>query len=425
MPIVTAQPQPVPAELSTWPTATPEEVGLASDRLERIADHLESRYVGPGKIPGCLTLVARRGQVAFCRAQGMKDAEREAPMTEDTIFRIYSMTKPITSVALMTLFEEGHFQLNDRVDRFIPEWRGLRVYEAGVHPQFATSPVKEKMTIRDLLTHRSGLTYEFMYQNNVDAAYRKLEIARQGTLRQMIEQLAELPLLFSPGTAWNYSVSTDVCAYLCEVFSGKPFDEFLQERIFDPLRMHDTGFRVPESKRSRFAACYERRRDKSLKLQDDPETSPYLEARSFLSGGGGLVSTASDYLRFCEMLQGRGARVSEAGEARILGSRTLAMMTANHLPDGADLTASALGRFSESPYEGVGFGLGFSVTLDPTRGQSLGSVGEFAWGGAASTVFWVDPKEELTVLFFTQLMPSTTFNFRGQLKQIVYSSIID
>ncbi len=286
------------------------------------------------------------------------------------------------------------------------------------------------MTIRDLLMHTSGLTYDFMYQNNVDAAYRKLEIGRSGTLRSMIEELAELPLLFSPGSAWNYSVSTDVCGYLCEVISGKPFDEFVRERILDPLGMRETGFHVAPEHRERFAACYERRRDKSLRLQDDPAKSPYLEQRSFLSGGGGLVSTAADYLRFCEMLQGGGVRAGASVAAstlgpRILGSRTLDLMTQNHLPGGQDLSDIAYGRFSESPYEGVGFGLGFSVQLDPVRSQNLGTAGEFAWGGAASTVFWVDRKEELSVLFFTQFMPSATFNFRGQLKQLVYSSIVD
>lgn len=422
---MTVEPLTKQESTASWPTAAPEEVGLSSARLEQIARHLDARYIAPGKIPGCLTLVARRGRVVFCRAQGLMDAERQKPMADDTVFRIYSMTKPITSVALMTLFEEGHFALGDRIERFIPEWRDLRVFEAGVYPHFMTRPAEQKMTMRDLLMHTSGLTYDFMYQNNVDAAYRKLGIGRSGTLRSMVEELSRLPLLFSPGSAWNYSVSSDVCGYLCEVISGKPFDEFLQERIFDPLGMHETGFAVPPERRERFAACYERRRNKTLKLQDDPGSSPYLEKRSFLSGGGGLVSTAADYLRFCEMLQGGGARKSAGGDARILGPRTLSLMTQNHLPDGQDLSGFARGRFSESPYEGVGFGLGFSVQLDPVRSQNLGTVGEFAWGGAASTVFWVDPKEELSVLFFTQLMPSTSFNFRGQLKQLVYSSILD
>lgn len=258
---MSAEPK-LPDSMQEWATAVPEDVGLSSDRLERITRHLDARYVAPGKIPGCLTLVVRRGRVAFCRAQGLMDAERERPMTEDTLFRIYSMTKPITSIALMSLFEEGHFALGDRVDRFIPEWKDLRVFEAGTHPHFMTRPVEEKMTIRHLLTHTSGLTYDFMYQNNVDSAYRRLGIARNGTLRSMVEELATLPLLFSPGQAWNYSVATDVCGYLCEVISGKPFDEFLEERIFRPLGMGETSFHVPPERRDRFAACYERARDK-------------------------------------------------------------------------------------------------------------------------------------------------------------------
>jgi len=410
-----------------WPEAKPEEVGLSTARLERIATHLEDRYVAPGKIPGCLTLVARRGQVAYCRAQGLMDTERGKAMGEDTVFRIYSMTKPITSVALMSLFEEGRFALGDRVSRYLPELADLRVFEAGTFPHFMTRPAEREMTVRDVLMHTSGLTYDFMYQNNVDAAYRKQNIARDrsATLADMIRQLGGLPLLFSPGEAWNYSVSTDVCARLCEVISGMPFDAFLTRRIFEPLGMTETGFYVPAERHERFAACYERRRDKSLRLQDDPGKSPYLENPAFLSGGGGLVSTAADYLRFCEMLLNGGQRPGADDSDRVIGPRTLALMTQNHLPGGCDLRAVARGRFSESPYEGVGFGLGFSVQIDPVRAGNLSSLGEFGWGGAASTAFWVDPAEALVVLFFTQLMPSATFDFRGQLKQIIYSSIVD
>jgi CubicO group peptidase (beta-lactamase class C family) len=281
------------------------------------------------------------------------------------------------------------------------------------------------MTIHDLMTHMSGLTYGFMERTNVDAAYRKLGIDRggthEGTLADMVEKLATLPLEFSPGTAWNYSVSTDVLGHLIEVLSGQRLDAFLKETLFDPLGMVDTGFVVPPEKVDRFAANYRRRRDKSLRIEDDPETSPYVGERSFLSGGGGLVSTAADYLRFCRMLLGRG----ELDGARILGRKTLELMTANHLPGGGDLAGVALGRFAETVYDGVGFGLGFSVQLDPARSKVLDSPGQFAWGGAASTAFWIDPSEDLIVLFMTQFMPSQTFNFRGQLKQIVYSAITD
>ena len=402
----------------------PEAAGLSSERLARIDRHLDERYVAPGKIAGCLTLVARRGEIVHCSPLGRRDLERDLAMGRDTIFRIYSMTKPIASVALMSLYEEGHFSLGDPVDRFIPEWRNLGVYEMGNHPQFLTRRPARRMTVRDLLSHQSGLTYGFMERTNVDAAYRKLGIGNRkpgATLREMIETLAELPLIFDPGSAWSYSVSTDVVGYLCEVISGQPLDAFLQERIFDPLGMVDTGFSVPEEKRQRFAANYARRRDKSLELEDDPETSPYCGEVTYFSGGGGLVSSADDYFRFAQMLLNGG----ELNGARILGRKTIELMTMNHLPDGKDLSEHAQGAFAETPYEGQGFGLGFSVVQDLVRGQAVGSLGEYAWGGAASTIFWVDPAEQLVVVFLTQLMPSQTFDFRGQLKRLIYSAIVD
>ena len=402
----------------------PEDVGISSERLERIDRHLRERYVDPGKIAGCLTLIARRGQIVHCSPLGRRNLERDLPMERDTIVRIYSMTKPIASVALMSLYEEGHFALGDPVERFIPEWRNLGVYEMGNHPHFLTRRPERRMTVRDLLSHQSGLTYGFMERTNVDAAYRKLGIGERkpgSTLRDLIEGLAELPLIFDPGSAWSYSVATDVVGYLCEVLSGQPLDVFLRERIFDPLGMVDTGFSVPEEKRQRFAANYARRRDKSLKLEDDPATSLYCGDVTFFSGGGGLVSTADDYFRFSQMLLNGG----ELEGARILGRKTIELMSMNHLPDGKDLSDHAEGAFSETPYEGQGFGLGFSVVQDLVRGQGIGSVGEFAWGGAASTVFWVGPAEELTVVFLTQLMPSQTFDFRGQLKRIIYPALLD
>jgi CubicO group peptidase (beta-lactamase class C family) len=346
-------------------------------------------------------------------------------MREDTLFRIYSMTKPITSVALMTLYERAAFSLSDPVHRFIPEWKNLRVYEAGNHPAFLSRPCERPMTVRDLLTHTSGLTYGFMEQTNVDAAYRKLGIGgartEEGTLRDMALKLATLPLEFSPGTAWNYSVATDVCGHLIEVLSGKPLDVFLEEEIFGPLGMVDTSFTVPSEKLDRFATLYSRRRDKSLKIEDDPQDSVYTGERTFLSGGGGLVSTATDYLRFCLMLRGDG----ELDGARILGRKTLEFMRQNHLPGGADIGTLARGIFSETLYDGVGFGLGFSVELDPQASQVIDSPGQYAWGGAASTAFWIDPLEDLIVIFMTQFMPSRVFNFRGQLKQIVYGALLD
>ena len=405
-------------------TIRPEQAGFSSKGLERITKHLERGYVGPQKIAGCLTLIARRGEVAHCVPQGAMDLERNKPMQEDTLFRIYSMSKPITSVAMMMLVEEGLVQLSDPVHRFIPEWRNLRVYQAGNHPTFLTTPADRPMEIHDLLTHTSGLTYGFMERTNVDAAYRKLGVQARSdgpVLRDMIEALAQLPLEFSPGTAWNYSVATDVLGYIVEVVSGKPYDEFLRERILGPLAMNDTGFTAPESESERFAACYARTARKRLVLQDDPEKSVYRRGVSFFSGGGGLVSTASDYLRFCRMLLAGGALDGE----RILGPRTIEYMTRNHLPGGKDLTQMSVGAFSETRYEGTGFGLGFSVTMNPAAAKVISTGGEYAWGGAASTAFWIDPKEDMIVIFMTQLMPSATFNFRGQIKQMVYGAIID
>jgi CubicO group peptidase (beta-lactamase class C family) len=400
----------------------PDEAGMSASRLERITRHLETRYVRAGKIAGCQVLVYRHGHAAYFRSFGLADRERETPVRPDTIFRIYSMTKPITSVALMMLFEEAHFQLGDPVHRFIPEWRGLQVYESGNAPDWKTRPCERPMTVRDVLMHTAGIASGFGGEHPVDAAYLAAQSARRGTprtLATLIETLADLPLKFSPGTRWNYGPSTDVCARLVEIFSGQRFDAFLRERIFEPLGMRDTDFHVPEPKRARFAANYRRRSDKTLAIVDDPEQSTYLRPPSYLSGAGGLVSTSADYLRFCQMLLGGG----QLDGARILGRKTLELMTQNHLPGGADLGSLALGRFGESAFEGVGFGLGFAVSLGDVAAQAIGSSADYYWGGAASTIFWVDPVEDLAVIFMTQLMPSATFNFRGQLKNLVYSAI--
>jgi CubicO group peptidase (beta-lactamase class C family) len=402
----------------------PEEVGFSAERLSRIDRHLQQRYLGSKKIAGALTLVARHGRVAYLSPIGQMDLERNKPMAEDTIFRIYSMTKPITSVALMMLYEQGFFQLNDPVDKFIPEWENLRVYASGNYPLFLTTPPDRSMTIRDLLTHMSGLTYAFMERTNVDAAYRKLGIGvlgGGGTLREMIVKLAKVPLEFSPGTRWNYSVSTDVCGYLVEVMSGMPFNEYLKTKIFDPLGMNDTDFFVPPEKIDRFAANYSRRPDKTLRLEDDPADSSYNRPPTFFSGGGGLVSTAANYFRFCQMLLNGGV----IDGIRILGRKTIELMIMNHLPEGRDLSDLSVSTFSQIANEGSGFGLGFSIHLGADKSQVIGSVGEYAWGGAASTAFWIDPVEELIVIFLTQFMPNATFNFRNQLKAIIYSAITE
>ena len=402
----------------------PEDVGLSSSRLARIGDHMK-RYIDAGKIAGTLTLVARRGQVAYLEPQGHLEIERRRPVTADAVWRIYSMTKPITSVGLMMLYEEGRFQLDDPVHRFIPSWQNLRVFVGGNYPTFKTAPVERPMTIRDLLSHTSGLTYGFMERTNVDAAYRKLGVADQTrsgyTLQDMVDTLAELPLEFSPGTRWNYSVATDVIGHLIEVISGQRLDAYLRARILEPLGMRDTGFVLEDEQAARFAANYERQGDGSLKMIDNPEQSSYRK-RSFFSGGGGLLSTAPDYFRFTSMLQNMG----ELDGVRLLGRKTVELMTMNHLPGGQDLTDLAqAGMFTETAYAGVGFGLGFSVQQSPARAQILGSAGEFAWGGAASTAFWIDPAEDLIVIFMTQLMPSSSYPLRRELRVLTYASLVD
>lgn len=399
----------------------PESVGLDSGQLARVHGHLGKRYVEPGKIPGSIALVARRGQICYLDVQGHRDLERDLPMTEETLLRIYSMTKPITSVAMMTLHEQGLFSLDDPVHRFIPAWKDLRVWKAGSYPLFETVPAERPMTIRDLFMHTSGLTYDFMRASNLDYAYRKLQVGNPKpgyTLQHMIDELSQLPLLFSPGERWNYSLSTDVLGYLVEVLSGQSLPDYLRATLFEPLGMNDTHFEIPADKVERFASCYTRNMDKGKDLTDDARDSQFA-GRSFYSGGGGLVSTVGDYYRFCQMLLGGGTREGE----RVLGPRTLEFMTRNHIPGGADMSAFATGSFSEAGYEGVGFGLGFASTMDPVRNGHPVSPGIFYWGGLASTLFWVDPREEMIVIFMTQLIPSRTFNFRGQLENIIYGAL--
>lgn len=402
----------------------PESVGLTSEGLRRVDRHLLSRYIEPGKIAGALTLVARRGEIAWLSPLGVMDRERDKPMRADTLFRIYSMTKPVTSVAMMMLHERGAFALADPVHRYIPEWASLRVYRYGRYPNFVTEPADRAMTIRDLLVHTSGLSYQIMERSPVDEAYRQLGIGGPaGTLRDMVQRMATLPLEFSPGTRWSYSAATDVLGHLIEVISGQRFEDYLRTQIFEPLGMVDTHFIVPADKIGRFAANYTRLPGSTeATLLDDPMDSPYTRPKTWLSGGGGLVSTVTDYFRFAEMLR----RGGELDGKRILGPRTISYMTTNHLPGGGDLASLATsGSFSETRYEGIGFGLGVYVVIDPVRAQVPSSIGEYGWGGMASTAFWVDPADDLVVVFLTQLVPSTTFDFRGQLKAIIRGAIVD
>jgi CubicO group peptidase (beta-lactamase class C family) len=401
---------------------SPEEVGFSAAGLRRIDEHLRSRYLDEDKITGALVLVARRGRVAMLSALGEMDRERARPTRADTIYRIYSMTKPIVSVAMMQLHERAVFQLSDPVHKWIPEFEHLRVFRYGQHPEFTTAPADRPMTVRDLLTHTSGLSYRISERGSLDAAYRKVGIGDgKGTLREMIDKLSALPLEFSPGTRWGYSVATDVVGHLIEVMSGQRLDEYLRENVLAPLGMIDTDFSVAPDKISRLSANYARTNERTM-LFDDPERSTYARPPTCLAGGSGLVSTAADYFRFAEMLR----RGGELDGVRVLGPRTVAYMTKNHLPGGGDLASVAMGSsFSETRYEGVGFGLGFYVMLDPVRAQVPSSVGEYGWAGMASTAFWIDPKEELTVIFMTQLVPSSALNIRPELKNLVYGAIVD
>ena len=397
--------------------------GLHTGRLSRIATHIDQAYIQPGKLPGALTLVARRGEICWLHAQGLMDVERNKPVTRDTLFRVYSMTKPMTSIALMQLYEQGRFLLDDPVHKYIPAWQNLRVYKAGIHPQFMTTPTERPMTVRDLLTHQSGLTYGFMNRTNVDAAYRALKLDGGAglTLERLVDELSRLPLEFSPGTAWNYSVATDVVGYLVQVLSGMSLEDYFIEHLFKPLGMQDTYFTVPADKIDRFAACYQYQPGDRFSLQDDPQQSSFTRAHGFLSGGGGLVSTIDDYYRFAQALANGG----ELQGARIIGRKTLEFMRLNHLPGNQDLPAVSVGAFSETPYEGSGFGLGFSVKTDVAKSHTNGSVGEYGWGGMASTNFFIDPVEDLLMIFMTQLIPSSTYQIRQELRAIINGAIVD
>ena len=405
--------------------SSPESAGMSKAALDRVEAHLKSRYIDTGRFPGTQLLVYRRGKVVHSQVAGFADVERKVPVKDDTIFRIYSMTKPITSVAFMMLVEEGRVALDEPVVKYIPEWKNLGVFVAGTAPGFLTRPLSRPMLIVDLLRHTAGLTYGFQQRSNVDAAYREAkigEVEKSGTLDGMIEGLAKIPLEFSPGEAWNYSVATDVIGYLVGKISGVPFEQFVQERILDSLGMNDTGFHVPADKAHRLAACYSADVNaSSFTLQDDPTTSSFLSPPSLISGGGGLCSTAADYLTFCRALINGG----KLGGVRLIGPKTLQLMTANHLPGGVDLPALSRSLFSEAAYHGIGFGLGFSVTMDPAKTLIPGSRGEYAWGGAATTSFWIDPAEELIAIFMTQVLPSSAYPLRRELRTLVYAAITE
>ncbi|HEY8533641.1 MAG TPA: serine hydrolase domain-containing protein [Micromonospora sp.] len=402
----------------------PEYVGFDPARLARIDRHF-ARYVDDGRLPGWQIVVTRRGEIAHASTYGMRNREAGLPVRPDTLWRIYSMTKPITSVAAMILWEEGAFELTDEVSRWIPAFRDVRVYAKGSAAKPYTVPAVEPIRIWHLLTHTAGLTYGFMHTSVVDALYRaagyELLPPPGVDLAGACETWAKLPLLFQPGTAWGYSVATDVLGHLIELVAEQPLDEFIAERILEPLGMTDTRWWVDESDSPRLAELYgpDPTTGKAVPLPDLGAHA--LRRPEVLSGGAGLISTAADYHRFTQML----LREGELDGVRILGSRTVRFMTRNHLPGGADLARLSVGGFAETILDGIGFGLGFAVVNDPIPSRLPSSVGEYFWGGMASTAFWVDPQEQITALFFTQLVPSSTYPLRSQLRQLVYSALID
>ena len=387
--------------------------GFSEDRLARIPRFLEAQ-VAAGALPGAQTLIWRRGAIAHHSLVGQMDLAAGTPMRADAIFRLYSMTKPVTSVALLMLLEQGKVALDDPVAKFIPGFGRL-------------TPGGAAMTVLDLLRHTAGLTYGFHNRTPIDAAYRAQRIAEmdtEGGLPAMIAQLEQLPLEYAPGQAWIYSVATDVVGYLIQIISGRSYADFVRTEILAPLKMADTDFVVPRAKADRFAACYALQ-DGALAPFDAYPTEKYFDPPKLESGGGGLAGMAQDYLRFCSMLLNKG----ELDGVRLLSPKTVAMMTANQLPDGKEVTdlSPPGAAFTESCYRGIGFGLGVAVTLDPVRTGIPGSAGEFAWGGMASTAFFVDPAEDMAVVFMTQAIVDTPrrVRLRRDLRTLIYGAMTD
>ena len=377
------------------PMAIPEEVGVSTKRLKRIRSLLQG-YYNSGQVSGFLTVVARRGKIVHFETIGMRDVENSKPVEPDTIFHIYSMSKPITSVAVMMLYEEGHFQLGTPVSQFIPEFENMKVYN---EDQTEVLDAKKQITIKHLLMHTGGLTYGWG-NKPVDSLYREAKIREPGsTLADMVKKLGNIPLVHEPDEKWTYSVSTDVLGYLVEVVSGMPFEKFLQIRLFEPLGMVDTGFSVPPEKRDRLATLY--RPTKENGLERTKRAAIEIDEFTFFpSGGGGLVSTAADYMRFCQMLLNGG----ELDDVRILGKKTVELMRYPHHDDW--------------------FGLGFAIVTDRNPPNILESVGNFSWGGAAATTFWIDPQEKLVGLLMTQLL-NNRYPFQQQFKVLVYQALTE
>lgn len=409
-------------------TAQPRNVGMCADRLSRLDDHLK-KYVDDGLLPGWLIAVARRGEVVHLSTYGHADVESGTPLSTDTIFRIYSMTKPLTSVATMMLWEEARIDLNDPVSKYIPSFADLKVFKRGSSTAPVFEGVTEPMRVWHLLTHTSGLTYGFLMSHVVDEMYRKAGfewgVPKGKNLEEVCDLLANLPLLFQPGSEWNYGMSTDVLGRVVEVASGVRLDEFVDARICRPLGMDDTSFWVPAEKAGRLATLYAPTPGTKKAFPLKTQSGFVLQPPDCLIGGGGMVSTAGDYMKFADMLRRGGVAEPTLGGARLLSPRTVAYMASNHLPGSADLSEFGRPIFSETTYEGFGFGLGFSVLQDPARSKMAGSLGDYGWGGAASTVFSVDPVEDMVTLFMTQLLPSSTHPLRPEIRQLVRQSIID
>jgi CubicO group peptidase (beta-lactamase class C family) len=402
----------------------PDEVGFDASRLARIDAHF-ARYVDDGRLPGYQITVARHGQIAHLTSYGSADIEAGRAVEADTLWRIYSMTKPITSVAAMMLYEQGAFELNDPISRWLPEFASPRVYAGGPASNPATVPATEPIRVWHLMTHTAGLTYAFHRVHVTDEIYRNAGFDL-GTppgldLAGCVGAWAKLPLAFEPGSSWLYSVATDVLGRLIELWSGQPLDVFFREQIFGPLDMPDTGFSVLPEDHGRLAALYAIAPGLTEKVRYDTLGATFKAPPHWLSGGGGLVSSSRDYTRFASMLLGGG----ELEGFRLLSPRTVRYMCRNHLPGGVDLEAFGWPLFAETKYDGVGFGLGLAVTDDPVATKVLASPGEAYWGGMASTGFWVDPVEDLVVIFMTQLLPSSTYPLRSQLRQLVYQALVD
>jgi CubicO group peptidase (beta-lactamase class C family) len=403
--------------------AEPESVGMSASRLARIDQHFR-QYVDDGRLPGWQIAVARHGRLVHHSVYGRRDIAADLPVEADTIWRIYSMTKPITAVLALQLWEEGAFELNDPLHRYIPAFRDTKVWRAGSVNNPVLDPQVDPVRLWQLFAHTAGLTYGFMYNHPVDELYRRagFEWAMPGAdLADMCDQLARLPLLFQPGSEWNYSMGLDVLGRVLEVVTGTPLDELMRERLLAPLGMHETTWHVPQAHLGRLARLYGAHPQTQQAFPLDQMGNAAGTPPKILGGGGGLVSTAADYQRFVQMLCNGG----ELDGVRILSPRSVKYMASNHLPNNADLTAFGRPLFSETAFDGVGFGLGVSVTIDPVKGRVPGNAGEFAWGGAASTAFWIDPVEDLTVTFFTQLLPSSVHPIRSQLKQLVYQALVD